>query len=118
MSLHIMAFVDYIEAYRAYYRGQAGELPGAISKAYKLAIDAQLLGQDDADKDLQAFSHALMGERCDDALRAFRRQPTPKNRGAMLLTMQEAQEMGATDGPGCRGVVREVTKLYDSGVLP
>ena len=117
MQLHINAFVRYIEAHRAYYGGRFAEITGAIRKTYQLAIASQRLGLDGADMDLQAFAAALIDERCDRALRSYQRAQSPRSLLMLILTIQEAQQMGAVDGPACKAAELELQKLYDAGKL-
>lgn len=133
-NLHISAFAHYIEAYRDYHRGQPGEIPVAIVLAIDQTVDAQSLGHADAAKDLQAFTQALVEERCDNALRTFQRQPATlkafqqnptlvtkraliASAKPMVLALAEAQLLTNVKTPSLLAITRELDKLHDIGAL-
>jgi hypothetical protein len=110
-DLHLNAFAAYVEAYREYYRGRPGELPGAIRAALNLRVHAKMAGFKDADSDLQKFAAALMEEHCSSALRAYKRARTPESTAALLLAHTEASRFDARDIPSFAEAQREVDKL-------
>lgn len=91
MTVHLHAFAAYADAYRAYFAGRPGALPGLAAKGLNQAVTAQKLGMSGADADLKAFARALVEERCETALRAYRRSATPQHAVDVLVAGSEAQ---------------------------
>lgn len=116
-QLHINSFAHYMEALRAYYGTHPQGIPSAIRKAYDLATAAQQLGRKGADSDLQLFAKTLIEERCQTVMAEHTRTQTREARLQMVLTLKEAQQMSATDMPGCKALAQEIQRLQDAGKL-
>lgn len=112
MVVHIHAFAAYADAYRRYYAGRPGALPPLISKALDQAGTAIQLNMPGADADLKAFARALVQERCDQAVRWYKRNPTAKNAEQVMIVVAEAQAMKVVMPPRVRRVAQTIVDKY------
>jgi hypothetical protein len=112
MTVHIHAFAAYAAAYRAYYAGRPGALPPLIGKALNQAGTAIKINMPGADADLKAFARALIDERCDQAVRWYKRNPTAKNAEQVMIVTAEAQAMNVSLPLRVRRAAEEIVHQY------
>ena len=112
MTVHLHAFAAYADAYRAYFAGRPGALPGLAAKGLNQAVTAQKLSMSGADADLKAFAGALVNERCEAALRAYKRTTAAEQAGDVVVAVSEAQALGLKLPERFDQAIRDVMRKY------
>lgn len=110
MNLHIHAFVRYVEAHRAYFRGRPAEFNGAIRKSLGLLGHTQALDLTIAEKDIKLFMMLVVEERCGDALREY----DPKSPGSVAKLLGAVEMAQHIPGAATMPAVRKATEIANS----